>query len=593
MKFRRFQNVPAVIAAVLLVSCLLGLWLTRNSGQNRDAAQTAPAPTQRQPVDHRLLETARQLGSVADTPDEQTLAREALRLTDHELDQAFATALREAAAAPEPTSGPLKQMTDRVREIKNRIASEQARVARLTKEAEKSEEADDQLQLVKAQLALDADELEDAQQDLTRHGGNQHAKLQQAREEHEAAQREPPRLAKALAAPTTTLAEHFQGWLALREREEQLDAARQQAANKATALSRQHDALARIVKEKPGVYIPPAKGEGWSVVDDIFADEEDTATMVGRLRNLSEKAKTLAEMGKRIQDAQQLSDVYRRWAEVVRARQWQLGRLMLGSLAWVLTVALLAIVITQAIRRSFRLQTDRRRLNQMRVTASIAVQFVAAMVILLIIFGAPSQLSTVIGLATAGLTVALKDFIVAFFGWFALMGKHGLRVGDWVEIEGVSGEVIEIGLLRTVLLEMGNWTETGHPTGRRVAFVNSFAIEGHYFNFSTAGQWLWDELLLSLPAGGDPHQLVQQIRETVARETADDASAAERDWERVNRQYGLPPFSAKPAVDLRPSPRGLEVMVRYITRAPQRYAVKARLYEGLVDLLHRPVANPV
>ena len=120
------------------------------------------------------------------------------------------------------------------------------------------------------------------------------------------------------------------------------------------------------------------------------------------------------------------------------------------------------------------------------------------------LFGTPNQLSTIIGLATAGLTVVLKDFIVAFFGWFTLMGKNGIRVGDWVEINGVSGEVIEIGVLKTVLLELGNWTDTGHPTGRQVAFSNSFAMEGHYFNFSTAGQWLWDELEVTLPAGGDP-----------------------------------------------------------------------------------------
>src|SRR3954464_13845885 len=124
--------------------------------------------------------------------------------------------------------------------------------------------------------------------------------------------------------------------------------------------------------------------------------------------------------------------------------------------------------------------------------ATLAVQLAAAGLILLLIFGPPTQLSTIIGLATAGLTVVLKDFIVAFFGWFTLMGKNGIRVGDWVEINGVSGEVIEIGLLKTVLLELGNWTESGHPTGRKVAFSNSFAMDRHYFNFSTSGQWLWD-----------------------------------------------------------------------------------------------------
>ena len=120
-------------------------------------------------------------------------------------------------------------------------------------------------------------------------------------------------------------------------------------------------------------------------------------------------------------------------------------------------------------------------------------------------------------LAGAGLTVALKDFIVGFIGWFVLMGKNGIRLGDWVEINGVTGEVVELGMFHTVLLETGNWTDSGHPTGRRVTFTNSYAIEGHYFNFSTSGQWLWDELTVVLPAGHDPYPIVDAVKKKGGR----------------------------------------------------------------------------
>jgi hypothetical protein len=138
-----------------------------------------------------------------------------------------------------------------------------------------------------------------------------------------------------------------------------------------------------------------------------------------------------------------------------------------------------------------------------------------------------------------------------------------------------------------VLLELGNWSDTGHPTGRQVAFSNSFAIEGHYFNFSTSGQWLWDELVVSLPAAGDPYATAQAIRKLVEQETDTDAVQATQDWERVTSQYGARTFSAKPAVDLRPSVNGLEVVVRYITRAPERYALRSKLLQLIVDLLHK------
>ena len=204
----------------------------------------------------------------------------------------------------------------------------------------------------------------------------------------------------------------------------------------------------------------------------------------------------------------------------------------------------------------------------------------------------PSQTPTILGLAGAGLTVALKDFIVGFVGWFVLMGRNGIRVGDWVEINGVGGEVVEISLLRTTLLETGNWTDSGHPTGRKVTFVNSFAIEGHFFNFSTSGQWLWDELTVAVPGGQNPYPVIEAIQKLVVEETDASVRAAEEEWQKATTNYRVQNFSAKPAINLRPTGGGVEVHVRYITRAQERQSMRARLYEAIVQLMHGKGAHP-
>jgi hypothetical protein len=116
-------------------------------------------------------------------------------------------------------------------------------------------------------------------------------------------------------------------------------------------------------------------------------------------------------------------------------------------------------------------------------------------------------------------------------------------------------------------------------------------MDGHYFNFSTAGQWLWDELEVTLPASGDAYLIAEEIRMLVERETEADSAQAAQDWERVTSQYGARGFSAKPAGNLRPTVNGLEVVVRYITHAPQRYAMKSRLFQLIVNLLHKPAGN--
>ena len=214
------------------------------------------------------------------------------------------------------------------------------------------------------------------------------------------------------------------------------------------------------------------------------------------------------------------------------------------------------------------------------------------LLILLVVFGPPSQLGTFLGLAGAGLTVALKDFIVGFLGWFVLMGRNGIRFGDWVEINGVTGEVVEIGLFHTVLLETGNWTDSGHPTGRRVTFTNSYAIEGHYFNFSTSGQWLWDELQVVLPTGEDPYPLIDAIQKRVLEATHENAKTAAQELKTAaaNRDIGL--FSAEPSINLRPVVGGVELSIRYITQANQRFQLRTKLNQAAVEVLEKRGVNP-
>ena len=232
-----------------------------------------------------------------------------------------------------------------------------------------------------------------------------------------------------------------------------------------------------------------------------------------------------------------------------------------------------------------KLSLDRRQLETLRTVTRVAVQVAAVLFILLVIVGLPGQVGTFLGLAGAGLTVALKDFIVGFIGWFVLMGKNGIRLGDWVEINGVSGEVVELGMFHTVLLETGNWTDTGHPTGRRVTFTNSFAIEGHYFNFSTSGQWLWDELQVVLPTGQDPYPIIDAIQKKVAEATSESAKQAEKEWQRAARSRDMSSLSAAPAINVKPIIGGVEIAVRYVTRANERYQLRAKLYQAAVDLL--------
>ena len=236
----------------------------------------------------------------------------------------------------------------------------------------------------------------------------------------------------------------------------------------------------------------PGKAPGGNGANSPSTTSGQTSEAISSYKSLTVLQKRMSAMDSRIRNQQDLAGTYKQWSALVASRRRDLMHGLLISIAMILVIGIAVLLTTCSLERMFaRVEPDQQRLLTMRSVAHIATRTVGVLLILLIIFGLPNQMATVIALAGAGLTVALKDFIVGFFGWFVLMGKNGIRHGDWVEINGVSGEVVEIGLFHTVVLETGNWNDAGHPTGRRVTFVNSYAIEGHYFNFSTSGQWLW------------------------------------------------------------------------------------------------------
>jgi small-conductance mechanosensitive channel len=521
---------------------------------------------------------------LAATPGERAYAARALRLADDEVDLAFAIALRDAAAHPPQPTPETHAFLDRIKQLQARVVGDQQRIEQLKQAArgKHGEEAQQQLDLAQAELSLDQDALSDARKDLSRAGGDLRSTIQRLLEEHEAAGHADaavsPEAQPAATPATSALASQLRNWAALYGRHKLLLAAEDEATAAVAALTQAHQALAEQVKQRRAA-VRAARQSG---------DTQQVPAALSLVQQAAEDEKSLSDYDRRIKDEEDLSGVYRDWATLVANRRQRSLNRMLQSVALILVICVVAFGADQLIGRfEARLTPNRRMLRSLRFIARFGVQVIALALILLVIFGAPGQVTTLLGLAGAGLTIALKDFIVAFFGWFVLMGKNGIRVGDWVEINGIGGEVVEVGVLRTVLLETGGWSDAGHPTGRKVVFVNSFAIEGHYFNFSTTGQWLWDTLEVLVPPQEDPYPIIDSIQKLVTKETAPNAALAEQEWQRVAPSHALRSFSATPAINLKPTNIGVEISVRYITRAHERYELRTRLYREVVELLRR------
>lgn len=600
MKIRQWLMVSALFVLVLAAS--IGLVLTERAERSAGAKSTSSSSNQPSTlVDQRPLQTARKLAALAGSGEEQRISQDTLRLADHEVDLAFAESLREAQEHPEQPTAQVRELSQRVDKTESVVKADQQRVNALTKllaaaGAAEKDKVQQQLDLAQAQLTMDQDELDDAREDLSRAGGDRQSKIQRLLDEHEAADHAPeaPRAANSASQinpESGNLATLMGAWNTLRRKQSQLLLARQEAHDAASRLAAKHNALEQHVNEEAvernslrertaGMMAGgAAKGSSFP---------QDNAAALASWRHFASDQKALSELDKRIQDETELATDYGNWSAQVAGYQSLALHGILQSVLWILLIVLALYLFSRLLEHYYTaLSPEKRQLHSLRVVVRFALQAVGVLLILFVIFGAPTQTPTILGLAGAGLTVALKDFIVAFFGWFVLMGRNGIRVGDWVEINGVGGEVVEVGLLRTVLLETGNWTDSGHPTGRRVAFVNSYAVEGHFFNFSTSGQWLWDEIQILVPPGENPYPVIDNIEKLVAQETEANARMAEEEWKKAASRYRVKSFSAVPSINVRPSGQGVQIIVRYITRAHERYQVRARLHQAIVEMLHR------
>lgn len=527
-------------------------------------------------VDQRPWQTAAALTALAQSAEEKKLAREAERLADHEVDQAFSQSLRQAALAKPTLSGKALALQQRVNELQETIKNDEARISALTKQAGAASNTSD-LEIAKAQLALDQSELADSIEDLARESGDQRIKLQQELAAREAAMKQykqnasgdEGQTAAASAEQYTTFSQQLSTWRSLRKRKGLIAQAQQLAKADVAALRGDEERM------KSEAATLAAKPLGESASDRI-----------DRLQRLSAQQNILSILNDRLEAQQQLEDLYRRWGEQVELQQKIVIHLLLQSLAMLAGICILVILAGWGLQAGLqRMVHDARQRQTLKTVLNLGTQLVGLLLILLVIFGVPSQMPTILGLVTAGLTVVFQDFILAFCGWFVLMGPNGVRVKDWIEIDGVGGEVVQLGLFRTWLLETGNWTAHGHPTGRRVSFLNGYAIRGKYFNFSTVGQWMWDEIKVSVPPSISIHPLLKGIYEATVKTTEADAKMAEAEWKRVTHEEGSPQFSAMPSVNLRPAGASVDIIIRYITRAGVRVETRNHLYAMVLDLM--------
>ena len=188
-----------------------------------------------------------------------------------------------------------------------------------------------------------------------------------------------------------------------------------------------------------------------------------------------------------------------------------------------------------------------------------------------------------VGLFGAGVVVALQDVIASFGGFVAIGFSNLYRVGDRIQVNETRGDVIDISVMRTTLMETGNWVSGDLYNGRIVRIPNNAVLKGTVFNYSQGFRFVWDEIKVRLTSASD-HQQARAMLLRVAKETVSDYLVeAQASWKLVLENYRLENPVLEPTVNLQASGGSLEFSLSYIVDYTKRTIVKDHLFTKIVD----------
>ena len=265
-----------------------------------------------------------------------------------------------------------------------------------------------------------------------------------------------------------------------------------------------------------------------------------------------------------------LLDLYKsnltRWRNAVKA-QYQMDVKNLGVRLLVLALVVVTFIVLGEVwkRATFRYVHDFRRRYQFLLLRRILLWLVIGITIAFALATEIGSLATFAGLITAGIAVALQNVILAVAGYFFLIGRYGVRVGDRVQISGVTGDVIDIGLVRLHLMEMGGSGNYIQPTGRVVVFSNSIVFQptASFYKQAPGTNFIWHEVSLTLAPDSDIKLAESRILGAVEKIYAGYRERIEQEHRQMQNLLNVRAATPKPVSRLRLAQAGLEVVIRY------------------------------
>ncbi len=246
----------------------------------------------------------------------------------------------------------------------------------------------------------------------------------------------------------------------------------------------------------------------------------------------------------------------------------------------IIIVGIIFRILSQVLPRQVQDSDLRYRIRKAITFVGYAIM---ALLIVLIFSDSLGKLTVIFGVIGAGIAFALQEVIGSFAGWVAISFGQFYKPGDRVLLGGIMGDVIDISILRTTLMECGAWVKADLYNGRIVRIANSFVFKEPVFNYSADFPFVWDEITVPVKYGSD-RSLTREILQQVANEVVGEyMPQAQVQWQHMVHKYLIEDARIEPAVTLAANDNWLEFTLRYVVDYKQRRGKKDVIFSRILD----------
>jgi small-conductance mechanosensitive channel len=255
------------------------------------------------------------------------------------------------------------------------------------------------------------------------------------------------------------------------------------------------------------------------------------------------------------------------------------------------TIFIGLVVISALVRILKRLITKyiKDNANKYRVAKSFNAlgYFLFILLITIVYSDRLGGFSVALGVAGAGIAFSLQEVIVSFAGWLTILFGGFYKTGDRVQLGGIRGDVMDIGVLRTTIMEIGEWVNGDLYNGRIVLVANSFVFKEPVFNYSRSFPFVWDELVIPIKFGSD-YKFAQALFLEILKGHVDKyTNKSKIDWQSMTSRYMIEEARIEPFIHLKFDHNWIELTLRYIVDYKRRRSVKHELSVKILDAIYQ------